>query len=195
MKGSPLLLVSLPDASALAGRLATLLRCEHSTHALHRIGQGTRRRTHDACRNEQRQRHDALIGLPAFHPVARDIPGQDLDALSQRVDAHHHPARLKALAQRLREPAGEPTVTLGPGEQRVAFDMFDPTVLELRELYGSAPSLRQRIHLGAEWSRLCYALEMGALLEDLAHTIHVHPTMSETLPEAALGALGHAIHI
>jgi glycosyltransferase involved in cell wall biosynthesis len=49
-------------------------------------------------------------------------------------------------------------------EQRVAFDMFDPTVLELRELYGSAPSLRQRIHLGAEWSRLCYALEMADLL-------------------------------
>ncbi|HET7707694.1 MAG TPA: glycosyltransferase [Thermoanaerobaculia bacterium] len=48
--------------------------------------------------------------------------------------------------------------------QHVAFDMFDPTVLELRELYGSAPSLRQRVHLAAEWSRLCYALEMADLL-------------------------------
>lgn len=38
------------------------------------------------------------------------------------------------------------------------------------------------------------ALEMGARLEDLAGTIHVHPTMTETLPEAALAALGHAIH-
>jgi dihydrolipoamide dehydrogenase len=38
------------------------------------------------------------------------------------------------------------------------------------------------------------ALEMGARLEDLSGTIHVHPTMTETLPEAALAALGHAIH-
>jgi dihydrolipoamide dehydrogenase len=39
------------------------------------------------------------------------------------------------------------------------------------------------------------ALEMGALLEDIAGIIHVHPTLSEAFPEAALKALGHAIHI
>jgi len=39
------------------------------------------------------------------------------------------------------------------------------------------------------------AIEMGAVLEDIAGTIHVHPTMSETFPESALAALGHAIHI
>jgi dihydrolipoamide dehydrogenase len=39
------------------------------------------------------------------------------------------------------------------------------------------------------------ALEMGALLEDIAGTIHVHPTLSEAFHEAALKALGHAIHI
>ena len=38
------------------------------------------------------------------------------------------------------------------------------------------------------------ALEMGSRLEDLSGTIHAHPTMTETLPEAALAALGHAIH-
>ena len=38
------------------------------------------------------------------------------------------------------------------------------------------------------------ALEMGAVLEDIAATIHAHPTLSETLPEASLAALGHAIH-
>jgi glycosyltransferase involved in cell wall biosynthesis len=48
--------------------------------------------------------------------------------------------------------------------QKIVFDMFDPTVLELRELYGTKPSVRQRIHLAAEWSRLCYALEMADLL-------------------------------
>jgi len=39
------------------------------------------------------------------------------------------------------------------------------------------------------------ALEMGACLEDLAHTIHVHPTLSEATMEASLAALGKAIHI
>lgn len=49
-------------------------------------------------------------------------------------------------------------------EQRIVYDLFDPTVLELRELYGSAPSLRQRIHLAAEWWRLSDALMRADLL-------------------------------
>jgi dihydrolipoamide dehydrogenase len=39
------------------------------------------------------------------------------------------------------------------------------------------------------------ALEMGARLEDVAATIHAHPTQSEAVQEAALKALGHALHI
>jgi dihydrolipoamide dehydrogenase len=39
------------------------------------------------------------------------------------------------------------------------------------------------------------AVEMGAVLEDIAGTIHVHPTVSEAFHEAALRGLGHAIHI
>ncbi len=39
------------------------------------------------------------------------------------------------------------------------------------------------------------ALEMGARLEDVAGTIHAHPTMGEAVQEAALRALGHAVHI
>ncbi|HYA73662.1 MAG TPA: dihydrolipoyl dehydrogenase [Roseiarcus sp.] len=39
------------------------------------------------------------------------------------------------------------------------------------------------------------ALEMGARLEDVAGTIHAHPTLGEALPEAALRALGRALHI
>ena len=38
-------------------------------------------------------------------------------------------------------------------------------------------------------------LEMGAVLEDVAGTIHVHPTLGEAFHEATLRALGHAIHI
>lgn len=39
------------------------------------------------------------------------------------------------------------------------------------------------------------ALEMGARLEDITGTIHAHPTRGETLHEACLRALGHALHI
>jgi dihydrolipoyl dehydrogenase len=38
------------------------------------------------------------------------------------------------------------------------------------------------------------ALEMGARLEDIAATVHVHPTLGECLREAALAALGHGLH-
>jgi len=38
------------------------------------------------------------------------------------------------------------------------------------------------------------AIEMGATLEDVAATIHTHPTLSEAVMEAAENALGHAIH-
>ena len=39
------------------------------------------------------------------------------------------------------------------------------------------------------------ALEMGARLEDIAGTIHAHPTQGEAFHEAALRTLGHALHI
>ena len=48
--------------------------------------------------------------------------------------------------------------------QRIVYDLFDPTVLELRELYGYAPSLRQRVHLAAEWWRLTQAMMHADLL-------------------------------
>jgi dihydrolipoamide dehydrogenase len=40
-----------------------------------------------------------------------------------------------------------------------------------------------------------YSLEMGMRLEDVGATIHAHPTLGEALQEAALRALGHAIHV
>ncbi|WP_042426250.1 dihydrolipoyl dehydrogenase [Comamonas granuli] len=39
------------------------------------------------------------------------------------------------------------------------------------------------------------SIEMGARLEDVAGTIHAHPTLGEAVQEAALRALGHAVHI
>ncbi|WP_121821163.1 dihydrolipoyl dehydrogenase [Halostella salina] len=38
------------------------------------------------------------------------------------------------------------------------------------------------------------AIEMGATLEDVASTVHTHPTLAEGVMEACANALGHAIH-
>ena len=43
-------------------------------------------------------------------------------------------------------------------------------------------------------SSLTLAVEMGAVLEDIAGTIGAHPTRSEAIHEAVLGALGHGLH-
>ena len=44
-------------------------------------------------------------------------------------------------------------------------------------------------------SAFSLALEMGARLEDIAGTIHAHPTLGEAFHEASLKALGEALHI
>ena len=56
------------------------------------------------------------------------------------------------------------------------------------------------VHIvGAEASNLIaeatLAIEMGAHVEDLALTVHAHPTLPEAMMEAAEATLGHAIHI
>lgn len=43
-------------------------------------------------------------------------------------------------------------------------------------------------------SELTLAIEMGALVEDIALTIHPHPTLTEAVHEAAEDLLGHPIH-
>ncbi|MBL4802820.1 MAG: dihydrolipoyl dehydrogenase, partial [Emcibacter sp.] len=50
-------------------------------------------------------------------------------------------------------------------------------------------------HISELSGEFALAMEMGARLEDIAGTIHVHPTVTESFAEASLAALGHAIHI
>jgi dihydrolipoamide dehydrogenase len=47
---------------------------------------------------------------------------------------------------------------------------------------------------GSMISEAALAIEMGATLEDIADTIHPHPTYSEAVQEAAEAALGRPIH-
>ena len=44
-------------------------------------------------------------------------------------------------------------------------------------------------------SELVLAIEMGATVEDIALTVHPHPTLPEAIMETAEAALGRAIHV
>ncbi len=49
-------------------------------------------------------------------------------------------------------------------------------------------------HIAELSGEFVLALEMGATLEDVAQTVHAHPTMTESFHESILKSLGHAIH-
>ena len=51
------------------------------------------------------------------------------------------------------------------------------------------------VNAGEMISEAVLAIEMGATAEDLARTIHPHPTLSETLMESAESAFGTSTHI
>jgi dihydrolipoamide dehydrogenase len=68
------------------------------------------------------------------------------------------------------------------------------------ELVADAEGTVIGVHLvGAHVSELAgeaaLAVELAATVDDVAATIHPHPTMSEALAEAAQGALGHPLHV
>lgn len=49
-------------------------------------------------------------------------------------------------------------------------------------------------HVSELASAFALAIEMGSTLDDIALTIHAHPTVSEAFGDAALAALGHPLH-
>jgi dihydrolipoamide dehydrogenase len=50
-------------------------------------------------------------------------------------------------------------------------------------------------HISEMSASFALAIEMGARLEDIAHTVHAHPTQGESLQEASMKALGTALHV
>lgn len=87
-----------------------------------------------------------------------ELPGNDLRVLD-RAEAR----------EALREAdilIGQPARGFGRERkgQRVIYDLFDPVLLELRELYGRHPSLRQRVHFAAEGWRVRRAVGEGDAL-------------------------------
>jgi len=107
--------------------------------------------------------------------------------------------------------------TVGTTEAEAAEAGFDPVVGEMRfQASGRALTVGEtdgfvrvvadeetEFVLGAQIvgpeaselvAELGLAIEMGATLEDVAATIHTHPTLSEAVMEAAANARGQAIH-
>ena len=74
----------------------------------------------------------------------------------------------------------------GGGFVRIVADVEDRRVLGIQAVG------RHVAELAGEFA---HALAMGAVLDDLAHTIHVHPTLGEAVAEAALIGLGQPLHL
>jgi len=60
------------------------------------------------------------------------------------------------------------------------------------EIYGAHIIGSEATELIAEYG---LAIDMEATVEEIHHTVHAHPTLSEANMEAAAAALGEAIHI
>jgi glycosyltransferase involved in cell wall biosynthesis len=115
-------------------------------------------------------------GIRAFH-FARELARHFRTTLVGRIDdftpdpAFRIEERKSAAAKKAIRAAdvviGQPTrelLGLQSAGQKFVFDLFDPVVLELRELYGDDATMRQSVHYRAEWSRLRRALARGDAL-------------------------------
>jgi glycosyltransferase involved in cell wall biosynthesis len=107
-------------------------------------------------------------GIRAWH-LARELKkhvAATLIARGELADVQHGSAEAREVMRSADVLIGQPARGFRRRRrgQRVIYDLFDPLVLELRELYGSSPSPRQRVHLAAEWWRLTWALRDADLL-------------------------------
>lgn len=135
---------------------------------------------------------EAIAGQPAvFDPVA--IPAivfTDPEIVSAGLDPDQAMAKgVDVIVGRFPLSANSRSMTLGqPGQRgfvRTVARADDHLIVGLQAVGHGVAELSTAFGL---------AIEMGARLEDVADTIHAHPTVGESLAESALAALGHALH-
>jgi dihydrolipoamide dehydrogenase len=78
--------------------------------------------------------------------------------------------------------------TMGDATGLVKF-VCDATTHEVLGVHMIGPNVSELM------ASVVVAMEFRASAEDIGETVHAHPTLSEAVKEAALGALGRAIHI
>jgi dihydrolipoamide dehydrogenase len=103
------------------------------------------------------------------------------EAAAAGIDAQISVFPLAVNGRALTLEAGE-----GGGFVRVVSDRANRRILGIQAVG------REVAELAGEFA---HALAMGAVLDDLAQTVHVHPTLGEAAGEAALLGLGHALHL
>ena len=134
-----------------------------------------------------------LIGRTAFRPIANALKKREEDiqgALDEAKLAKEEMSNLKAANEKLlaeaREERSKMLKEAKETKNKMIADAKTNVVLGVHIVGPEASNLI---------SEAALAIEMGATLEDIALTIHPHPTLGETMMEAAEATLGHAIHI
>ncbi|MBE3557285.1 MAG: dihydrolipoyl dehydrogenase [Firmicutes bacterium] len=134
---------------------------------------------------------EAACGKPSFFEPAA-IPAVVFSdpeiAVVGRTEEEAKAAGMNPLVARFPFAANGRALTLGEsdGFTQVVADRQSHRVLGVQLIGAQVSTLVGEATL---------AIEMGAVLEDLSWTIHAHPTLSETLMEAADLALGRPIHV
>jgi dihydrolipoamide dehydrogenase len=123
----------------------------------------------------------------------------DPAAIPQVVFSDPEVVSVGATAGELKAAGLEPLVFRFPFGASARARTLDRTTGHV-ELVADADQTVVGVHMvGAHVSELAgeaaLAIEMAATVEDLAGTIHPHPTLSEALAEAAHGALGMPLHV
>src|ERR1700730_2246918 len=110
-----------------------------------------------------------VVATPDVVGVRMAGPGIRAKHFAQEL-AKHFPTKLMAKGSWSRDEMREASVLIGqPARgfhrmrrgQRIIYDLFDPVMLELKELYGGHPTARERLHMLAERWRLHRALQTG----------------------------------
>lgn len=167
-------------------------RCETSMHNVWAIGDvtGEPMLAHRAMKQGE-VAMEAIAGLNSvFDPVA--IPAivfTDPEIVTVGLGPDEAAAQgLDVIVGRFPLQANGRSLTLASerGFVRAVARADDHLIVGLQAVGGSVAELSTAFGL---------AIEMGARLEDIADTIHAHPTVGEGLAESALAALGHALHI
>ncbi len=142
-------------------------------------------------------------GFVAAEVIAGEPSELDYQALPAAIFTDPEIATVGLTEQQAREQGYDPKVgkfpfaangralTLGeevppPGQVKVVADRATGLLLGVHVVGPEAATLIAEATL---------AIEMGASAEDIALTIHTHPTLPEALPEAAEAAVGKPLHV
>jgi len=174
------------------GRIATSAHFETSVKGIYAIG--------DAIAGPMLAHKAEDEGVAVAEILAGQKPHVNYDAIPGVVYTWPEVAAVGATEEQLRQAGTEYRVGKFPftanGRAR-AMNMTDGFVKILAD---KATDRVLGVHIvgpnaGDLIAELALAMEFGASAEDIARTCHAHPTLNETVKEAALAVDGRPIHI